>query len=202
MSDDRVRTRLATDRGLLDFQDYFVRQGCAPVVLKVIYEGASSARASTALLSALHTPGLRAVVICPSNPLLSIEPMLAVSGIRDAVAKCGAPVVAVSPIIGGRAVKGPTAKMLTELGIPATAATAAQRYTDLLDGYVLDYVDAADAEGLDIPAVPAKSLMVTMEDREALARVVLAHADTLAQVPHENSRGRRRRATPDGKSPP
>jgi len=198
MSDDRVRTRLATDRGLLDFQDYFVRQRCAPVVLKVIYEGASSARASTALLSALHAPGLRAVVICPSNPLLSIEPMLAVPGIRDAVAQCGAPVVAVSPIIGGRAVKGPTAKMLTELGITATAATAAQRYTDLLDGYVLDYVDAADAEGLDIPAVPARSLMVTMEDREALARVVLAHADSLAQVPHEESRERRR----SGKSPP
>jgi len=114
------------------------------------------------------------------------------------VAQCGAPVVAVSPIIGGRAVKGPTAKMLTELGITATAATAAQRYTDLLDGYVLDYVDAADAEGLDIPAVPARSLMVTMEDREALARVVLAHADSLAQVPHEESRERRR----SGKSPP
>ena len=200
MSDDRVRTRLATDRGLLDFQDYFVRQGCAPIVLKVIYEGASSARASAALLCALHSPGLRAVVICPSNPLLSIEPMLAVPGIRDALAQCAAPVVAVSPIIGGRAVKGPTAKMLTELGMPATATAVARRYADLLDGYVLDYVDAAEAQGLDIPVAAAKALMVTMEDREALARAVLAHADTLAQARHENSRSRSRVAAPDGKS--
>jgi LPPG:FO 2-phospho-L-lactate transferase len=120
-------------------------------------------------------------VICPSNPLLSIEPVLAVPGISDAIAGCAAPVIAVSPIIGGRAVKGPTAKMMAELGVPVTAAAVARRYAHLLDGYVLDHADAGDAGGLDIPVAAAKTLMLTGEDREGLARAVLAHADALAQ---------------------
>jgi LPPG:FO 2-phospho-L-lactate transferase len=181
MTDDAVRTRLETDRGLLDFQDYFVRQGCAPVLLKVTYAGAPAARAHSDALAALHDPRLRAVVICPSNPLLSIEPVLAVPGISDAVAGCAAPVIAVSPIIAGRAVKGPTAKMMFELGLPVTAGAVARRYAHLLDGYVLDHADAGDAVGLDIPVATAKTLMVTLEDREALARAVLAHADALAE---------------------
>jgi LPPG:FO 2-phospho-L-lactate transferase len=181
MTDDQVRTRLETDRGLLEFQDYFVRQGCAPVVLKVTYAGAPTARAHSDALAALHDPRLRAVVICPSNPLLSIEPVLAVPGISDAIAGCAAPVIAVSPIIGGRAVKGPTAKMMAELGVPVTAAAVARRYAHLLDGYVLDHADAGDAGVLDIPVAAAKTLMLTGEDREGLARAVLAHADALAQ---------------------
>jgi LPPG:FO 2-phospho-L-lactate transferase len=181
MTDDQVRTRLETDRGLLEFQDYFVRQGCAPVLLKVTYAGAPTARAHSDALAALHDPRLRAVVICPSNPLLSIEPVLAVPGISDAIAGCAAPVIAVSPIIGGRAVKGPTAKMMAELGVPVTAAAVARRYAHLLDGYVLDHADAGDAGGLDIPVAAAKTLMLTGEDREGLARAVLAHADALAQ---------------------
>ena len=84
-------------------------------------------------------------MICPSNPFISIEPILAVPGMRAALAGCGAPVVAVSPIIGGRAVKGPTAKMMQELGMPPSAAAVAQRYGDLLDGYVLDTADAEEA---------------------------------------------------------
>jgi LPPG:FO 2-phospho-L-lactate transferase len=181
MTDDQVRTRLETDRGLLEFQDYFVRRGCAPVLLKVTYAGAPTARAHSDALAALHDPRLRAVVICPSNPLLSIEPVLAVPGISDAIAGCAAPVIAVSPIIGGRAVKGPTAKMMAELGVPVTAAAVARRYAHLLDGYVLDHADAGDAGGLDIPVAAAKTLMLTGEDREGLARAVLAHADALAQ---------------------
>jgi LPPG:FO 2-phospho-L-lactate transferase len=179
MTDDKVRTRLRTDRGLLDFQDYFVRQGCAPVLRELAYEGAAAAHAQGDALAALRDPGLRAVVICPSNPLLSIEPVLAVAGMRDAIAGCAAPVIAVSPIIGGRAVKGPTAKMMAELGIPVSAIAAAQRYAPLLDGYVLDHVDAGEVRGLDIPVAVAKTLMMTLADREALARDVLAHAAAL-----------------------
>ena len=101
---------------------------------------------------------------------------------REAIAECAAPVVAVSPIIGGRAVKGPTAKIMTELGRPATAAAVARLYDDLLDGFVLDHADAADAAEittLGIRAAPAHTLMQTLEDRERLAREVLAIADSL-----------------------
>ena len=106
---------------------------------------------------------MRAVVICPSNPFISIEPILAVPGMRAALAGCGAPVVAVSPIVGGRAVKGPTAKMMQELGLPVSAASAAARYGDLLAGYV---VDTADAEGVRAKVHVAPTLMTTLEDRE------------------------------------
>ena len=143
MTDDKVRTRLRTTEGWLDFQDYFVRRRCEPVVFELAYDGASAARIHPDVLAALRDTRLRAVVICPSNPFVSIEPILAIPGMREAVSACAAPVVAVSPIIGGRAVKGPTAKLMSELGLPATAAAVARRYGDLIDGYVLDHADAA-----------------------------------------------------------
>jgi LPPG:FO 2-phospho-L-lactate transferase len=115
-------------------------------------------------------------VICPSNPFISIEPILSVPGLRAAIEGCGAPVVAVSPIVGGRAVKGPTAKMLQELGFAVTSAAVAERYGDLLQGYV---VDQADAQGISTKLHIAPTLMTTLEDREALARTVLTFADSL-----------------------
>ena len=121
-------------------------------------------------------------MICPSNPFLSNEPILAVAGLREAIASCAAPVVAVSPIIGGRAVKGPTAKMMSELGFTVSAAAVARRYGDLLDGYVLDRADAANAAELGIPVTLAHTLMATLADREDLARRVLASADALAKA--------------------
>jgi LPPG:FO 2-phospho-L-lactate transferase len=182
MTDDPVRTRLRTPEGWLDFQDYFVRRRCAPQVLELAYDGAATARAHPDVLAALRDPRLRAVVICPSNPHLSIEPILAVPGLRAAIAGCAAPVVAVSPIIGGRAVKGPTAKMMAELGLPVSAAAVAHRYGDLLDGYVIDHEDASAANGLGIPVTVAHTLMLTLEDRERLAREVLATVDALAKA--------------------
>jgi LPPG:FO 2-phospho-L-lactate transferase len=182
MSDDVVRTRLRTSEGWLDFQDYFVRRRCAPVVQEVTYDGTATARPHPDVLAALRDPRLRAVVICPSNPHLSIEPILAVPGLREAIAHCNAPVVAVSPIIGGRAIKGPTAKMMAELGLPVSAAAVARRYEGLLDGYVIDPEDRHAADGLGIPVTVAHTLMVTLEDRERLAREVLAAADALAKV--------------------
>ena len=182
MSDDRVRTFLRTEQGSLDFQDYFVRHRCAPQVLEVIYDGDAAARAHPDVLAALGDPRLRAVVICPSNPFLSIEPILAVGGLREAIARTAAPVIAVSPIIGGRAVKGPTAKMMSELGVEVSAAAVARRYQDLLDAYVLDHADAAEAAKLAIPVTVADTLMTTLADRENLARHVLASADALAKA--------------------
>jgi len=181
MSDDIVRTRLRTADGWLDFQDYFVRRRSAPAVLEVSYDGAAAAHALPEALAALRSPQLRAVVICPSNPYLSIEPILAVAGLRDAIARCAGPVVAVSPIIAGRAVKGPTAKMMSELGLAVSATAVAQRYHDLLDGYVVDHVDANSATELPFATAVAHTLMRTLEDRDRLAREVLALADALAQ---------------------
>jgi LPPG:FO 2-phospho-L-lactate transferase len=182
MSDDAVHTRLRTDAGWLDFQEYFVRRRCAPRVLEVAYDGAASACAHPDALAALADPRLRAVVICPSNPFLSIEPILAMPGLREAIARAAAPVVAVSPIIGSRAVKGPTAKMMSELGVEVSATAVAQRYQDLLDGYVLDRADAGEAAKLGIPVTAAHTLMTSLADREELARHVLASADALTKA--------------------
>jgi LPPG:FO 2-phospho-L-lactate transferase len=116
------------------------------------------------------------VIICPSNPFISIDPILAIPGVRQALRACRAPVVAVSPIIGGKAVKGPTAKMMAELGLPVDAAAVARHYRDFLDVYVADESDHEAVAGLDLPVVLAPTLMVTLEDREALARIVLRAA--------------------------
>ena len=183
MSDDKVRTRVCTDIGDLDFQDYFVRRRCAPVVRRLDYEGAATARPHDLALAALRDSRLRAAVICPSNPLLSIEPMLAMPQLREAVAACPAPVIGVSPIIAGAAVKGPTAKMMAELSLPVTASAVARRYSDLLDGYVVDRADASHAQELDVPVMITNTLMLSLADRELLARDVLGHADSLAKAP-------------------
>ena len=180
-TDDCIRTRLGTHDGILDFQDYFVRRQCAPVVTAIDFEGATSARPHPAVLKALQNPGLRAVVICPSNPFISIDPILAIPGLRDAIGQCHAPVIAVSPIIGGKAVKGPTGKMMAELGIEISAASVARRYEDLIDAYVLDLQDADQASALPMQTFAVPTLMRTLEDREALARHVLDVADTLGR---------------------
>ncbi len=179
MSDDRVRTRLRTREGWLDFQDYFVRLRCAPVISELAFAGAETARPHPDFLAALADPSLRAVVICPSNPFISIDPILALPGIRAALRDCHAPVVAVSPIIGGKAVKGPTAKMIEELGLPIDAATVARHYRDFLDLYIADEEDAVAVAGLDVPVVLTRTLMQSLADREALARTVLAAADRI-----------------------
>jgi LPPG:FO 2-phospho-L-lactate transferase len=119
------------------------------------------------------------VIVCPSNPFISVEPILAVFGMREALSACAAPVIAVSPIIGGRAVKGPTAKMMTELGMPPSAAAVAERYGDLIDGYVMDAGDADEAAGVAQKVTLAPTFMTSLAEKEQLARVVLDAADAL-----------------------
>jgi LPPG:FO 2-phospho-L-lactate transferase len=177
MSDDPVRTRLLTLDGWLGFQDYFVRLRCAPIVKEIAFAGADTASPHPDLVAALADPRLRSVVICPSNPFISVDPILAVPGIRTALRQCPAPVVAVSPIIAGKAVKGPTAKLMAELGLPVDAAEVARHYRDFLDLYVADEEDAASVAGLDVPVVLARTLMKTLADREALAQSVIAAAE-------------------------
>jgi LPPG:FO 2-phospho-L-lactate transferase len=177
MSDDAVRTRIRSDGGWIDFQDWFVRQQCQPVVHELAFDGASRAQPQPALLAALQGGGLRAVVICPSNPLISVGPILAIPGLREAIAGCGAPVVAVSPIIGGQAVKGPTATMLRDLGTVPSAAAVARHYGSLLQGYVMEPGD--DATGIAAQVTRATTLMRTLQNRDALAHAVLDAADRL-----------------------
>ena len=114
-----VRTVVDTDAGTLAFQDYFVRDQCRPAVRAIRFEGAGAARPTPQVLEALSAPDLAGIIICPSNPWLSVDPILAVPGLREALRASGAPIIAVSPIVGGKAVKGPTAKIMAELGIAA-----------------------------------------------------------------------------------
>jgi len=174
MTDDRVRTRLRAEEGWLDFQDYFVRRRASPVVREITYAGAPAALPNRDFLAALGDARLEIVVICPSNPFLSIDPILCLPGVRDALRACRAPVVAVSPIIGGNSVKGPTAKLMGELGLPVGAAAVARHYADILDSYVADEADREEVAGLGIPITLTRTLMLTLEDRDALARTVMA----------------------------
>ncbi|MGA3140796.1 MAG: 2-phospho-L-lactate transferase [Xanthobacteraceae bacterium] len=181
MSDDPVRTRVRTAAGWLDFQRYFVEQQCRPEVTEFSYGGAPTAKPHPDFVAALAHPELRAVVICPSNPFISIEPILTVPGVREALLACAAPVVAVAPIVGDQAIKGPTAKMMRELGLRISAETVAQRYADILDGYVVDDSDAPLLATLPIPAIAAKAVMVSLADREQLAKMTLALADNISR---------------------
>jgi LPPG:FO 2-phospho-L-lactate transferase len=171
MSDDPVRTKIGTDQGWLDFQDWFVRLRAEPLARAVKFAGVEQARPQPVLLEALRAQP-RGIVICPSNPFISIEPILAVPGLRDAIAASGAPVVAVSPIIAGQAVKGPTARMFEALGVTPSAAAVAARYGDLLDGYVMEHGD--DGTGITPRVFHAATLMRDLADKTALAQQVLA----------------------------
>ena len=177
-TDDRLRTRVLSDSGWIDFQDYFVRQQCQPMVHELAFEGADSARPQPEVLAVLKGP-VRAVVICPSNPFISIEPILAVPGLRAAIAAAGVPVVAVSPIVGGRAIKGPTAKMMQELGLAVSARTVVERYAGLLSGLVADPPDAAEVRNLGVAVCEADTLMTDLARKTELARSVLDFADSL-----------------------
>lgn len=195
MSDDPVRTRVETDAGVLDFQDYFVRRRCEPRVRAIRFDGASAARPSPALTGVLQDPALRGVVIAPSNPFLSIDPLLAVPGLRARLANPDLPVIAVSPIIGGEAVKGPTAKIMAELALPADTVAVARHYRDLLSGFVIDTVDRdhRDAVEAELTALPAwtavagrvrcaPTWMRTLADRDALARTCVDYLDALRRA--------------------
>ena len=180
MSDDPIRTIVETPQGDLAFQRYFVERRCAPEVLGIRFAGASGARASAQVREALEAPDLRAIVICPSNPYLSIDPILATPDIRKLIETTRAPVVAVSPIIGGAAVKGPTTKIMRELGAPTTSQTIAQHYRGLIDGLVIDKADAAERDLPEIAVKVTGTLMQNNTDRDRLAAATLAFADELA----------------------
>ena len=182
VSDDPIRTRIATSDGELAFQDYFVRHRCAPRVQGITYQGAAAARLAPPALAALQSAALEAIIICPSNPYLSVDPLLAVPQLLPAVRAARVPVIAVTPLIGGEAVKGPTAKIMRELGIAPTPRAVAQHYEAWIDAFVLDRADAAQATTFDIPVHVSDTLMKSLGDRERLAREVLGFAATLPRA--------------------
>ena len=182
MSDDPVRTIVATADGDLTFQRYFVERRCAPVVRALRFDGADRARPAPRLVETMLDPELRAIVICPSNPYLSVDPILAVPGIREALGRAPAPVIAVSPIIGGQAIKGPTVKIMAELGIHPTNRAIAAHYRGLIGGLVIDAMDAGEMAGLDVPLLVTRTVMRDLDDRTRLAVEVLRFADSLAPV--------------------
>jgi LPPG:FO 2-phospho-L-lactate transferase len=175
MSDDPVRTLVHTDEGVLAFQRYFVELRCAPRTQAIRFHGAASAQPARGVLAAIEHAD--AVVIAPSNPYLSIDPILAVPGIAEALQYTRAPVVAVSPLVAGRAVKGPTDKLMRELGVSADNHTIAEHYRQLLDGLLIHGGDAPPRTPVATRA--ADILMRDDEDRMRVAREVLGFAREL-----------------------
>ena len=180
MTDQPVRTMIDTEQGELAFQTYFVREQCRPVARGVRYAGANEAKPSAGFAAALARSDLRAIVYCPSNPYLSLGPILALPAVRDRLQALAGRAVAVSPIIGGRALKGPAAKMMTELGIEPGVEALAAHYAGLLGGLVIDREDAGSepalrAQGLAVLATEA--IMHDDDDRVRLAHETLDLAD-------------------------
>jgi LPPG:FO 2-phospho-L-lactate transferase len=179
MSDAPLRTQVETAEGWLDFQRYFVAEQCRPVATGVRFEGSPAAAMSPAFAAALAREDLGAIIVCPSNPYLSVDPILAVNGVREALAARKVPLAAVSPLVGGTSLKGPLAKLLGELGRPVSNASIADHYGDLLDHLVIDEADAADAGDLrarGLCVTVTGTVMCDAEVRERLARVALTAA--------------------------
>ena len=177
-TDDRLRSIIYTDEGELAFQDYFVRRRAAPHFRSIRFDGVTDARPSPAFQAALDDPALEMILLCPSNPVLSIEPILAIPGVRKMIEVRGIPVIAVSPFIGGQAVKGPAAKIMEELGIERSPAGLAGYYGGLLDGLVVDAADAGvEVDGLRLHATD--TMMRSVEDKRRLALETLTFARSL-----------------------
>ena len=176
MSDQAVRTLVHTPEGVLSFQDYFVRLRCEPVVTGLEFAGASESRMSQVLRSTLDSLSLTAVVICPSNPYLSIAPVLALPGMRAALARRRVPVVAVSPIVAGKALKGPAAKIMRELGKESSSLEVARFHRGLIDALVVDRADAALSDAireLGIQPAVTNTIMTEPSARIELARFII-----------------------------
>ncbi len=175
VTDEPVRTKIRTDEGLLDFQEFFVRRRTEGTVREIIFAGSETARAAPGVLEAIQEAA--AVILTPSNPLVSIGPLLSVEGVRDALRETNARVGAVSPIVGGRALKGPADRMLRDQGMDSSAATIAALYKDFLDVLVIDDADASlkqQIEALGVDVVVTDTIMSSLEKKSALARTVLA----------------------------
>ena len=180
MSDDPVSTTVHSERGDLPFQHYFVRDQCEPVVTGFSFDGISAARPNREVMRLLQRKAFATVVICPSNPFVSVDPILQLSGLWLALRESPAPVVVVSPIVAGHAIKGPAAKMMAELGLEVSALEVARHYTrrypGLMDRFVIDDSDATMAGAireLGVEVAVTSTVMKSRADKRALARFAL-----------------------------
>lgn len=177
MTNDRFRTLVDTDRGVLEFQDYFVRQQWQPIIRRIIFDGAETAQATPQVKAALQQAD--AIIIAPSNPFVSIEPILALTptlALPRQNRGGNRPIIAVSPIVGGQAIKGPAAKMFRELGVEPSALAVAQRYQHIVTHFVLDQLDADQESAiqfLGLRTLVTDTWMKTIDDRARLANTVL-----------------------------
>ncbi len=179
MSDNIVQTKVATEEGLLNLEDYFVRLKTQPVVKNVQFEGAETAQMSYGFLDALQKSEL--LVFCPSNPIISINPILAVGSARTQIKNFSGLRVAVSPIVGGKAIRGPAAKMMEELGYESSAFSVAQMYQDLCDVFVIDNADKGYVQliqELGLRVLCTNTIMLELEDKIRLAQEILDYANS------------------------
>ncbi len=182
MTDDPVRTMVDTEEGRIPFQEYFVRLGCSPKVLGFEFEGIQTAVFNPLASKSLKAQDLAAVIICPSNPYVSIAPILSLAGIRDQLRGIAAPIIAVSPIVDGQAIKGPAAKMMRELGYTPSAVSVAQEYKDITDGFVIDSKDAADAgkiEDIGQRVLVTDTIMTSLKVKKSLADNIMDFANEI-----------------------
>ena len=189
MSNDSVATQVFDGSDWLDFQDYFVRRQCAPTVTGIRFNGIEQAALSEGFEQALAAVSeiesdtgnaLKAVLICPSNPFVSVDPILKLPTVLPKLKQCSAPVIAVSPIVNGQAIKGPTAKMMAALDMPVSALGVANYYRDIIDGLVIDHADAdavSEIEALGIRVKMANSIMISEQDKIALANDCISFAE-------------------------
>ncbi len=174
MSNDHFETKIATSVGVMHFEEYFVKRQCRDEVLGVTFDGAASAKPSPGVLDAILDA--QRVIVCPSNPIVSIGTILSVDGVRDALQRTHARVVAVSPIVAGATIKGPADKMLRALGSEVSPFGVAKLYSDFLDAIVIDVRDAAEKsriEQLGLEVTATNTVMKTLDDKIALATAVM-----------------------------
>ncbi|MBO36316.1 MAG: 2-phospho-L-lactate transferase [Anaerolineaceae bacterium] len=182
MSDDPVRTIVDTDIGPIPFQEYFVRLGCSPKVCGFEFEGIQTAVFNPLASESFNAQDLRAVIICPSNPYVSIAPILSLAGARNQLRNIAAPIIAVSPIVDGQAIKGPAAKMMRELGCNPSALSVAQEYRDIVDGFVIDNKDAAEArqiEEMGQRVLVTDTIMTSITVKKRLANNIMDFANEI-----------------------
>jgi LPPG:FO 2-phospho-L-lactate transferase len=183
-----VATLIKTPEAELSFQHYFVREQCRPQVSGIEFSGIENAQPNPQWLALLKDPDLLAIVLCPSNPFVSVDPILSLPGVTAAIQASGKPVIAVSPVVAGQAIKGPTAKMMAEMSMPVSAAEVAayydDRYSGLISGYVIDdsdrHLEKTIAQHCAVEVAP--TVMKTLEDKKHLAEVVLGFSLKLQQA--------------------
>ncbi len=185
MSDDPVSTFVNTTMGTLPFQEYFVKHRCVPAVTGFEYVGIDSAKMSSSFAQSLDDPELQAVIICPSNPFLSVQPILTLPMVRKKLKEIKQPVIVVSPIVEDQALKGPTAKMMKELNIDCDVNGIVEFYADLIDGIVIDNKDSsyvAEIESRGVKVHTSNIVMQSLQDRKDLAREVIQFSKTFNEI--------------------